>query len=68
MLLDAGERVPPDDDFNDIRCDRYAMMPLEATWSSHFKHLLQRDERTVVWRGIDTSHTFLQAPRCRFGK
>jgi hypothetical protein len=25
MLLDAGERVPPDDDFNDIRCDLYAI-------------------------------------------
>jgi hypothetical protein len=56
MLVDAGERVPPDDDFNDIRCDRYTIMPLETTCSSHFKHLLQRGESTDVWRGIDTSH------------
>ena len=28
MFQVAGERLPPDDDFNDIRCDRYAIMPL----------------------------------------
>ena len=25
MMLDAGERLPPVDDFNDIRCGRYAI-------------------------------------------
>ena len=51
MLLDAVERVPPDDDFNYIRCDRYAIRALETT----LKHLLQRGESTDVWRAIDTS-------------